>query len=65
MKYVKYFTRNFMTDRLIMVLIILCILGIIGVIVTMFLGDKSKKIIYIESAVIPDADKDGVIDSVD
>jgi len=55
MKYVKYFTRNFMTDRLIMVLIILCILAIIGVAVTLFLGNKNfKKIIYVESTVIPD-----------
>ena len=48
MKYVKYFMRNFMTDRLIMVLIILCILAIIGVAVTLFLGNNSsKKIIYV------------------
>lgn len=32
-----------MTDRLIMVLIILCILAIIGVAVTLFLGNKSSK----------------------
>jgi hypothetical protein len=48
-----------------MVLIILCILGIIGVLVTMFLGNKHSKIVYIESAMIPDADGDGIIDSVD
>ena len=66
MKYVKYFTRNFMTDRLIMVLIILCILAIIGVAVTLFLGNNNmKKIIYVESTVIPDKDGDGIIDSVD
>ena len=66
MKYVKYFTRNFMTDRLIMVLIILCILAIIGVAVTLFLGNKNfKKIVYVESTVIPDKDGDGIIDSVD
>ena len=54
-----------MTDRLIMVLIVLCILGIIAVLVTMFLTDRRNKIIYIESATIPDADKDGIIDSID
>ena len=55
-----------MTDRLIMVLIILCILAIIGVAVTLFLGNNNiKKIIYVESTVIPDKDGDGIIDSVD
>lgn len=55
-----------MTDRLIMVLIILCILAIIGVAVTLFLGNNtSKKIIIVQSTVIPDQDGDGIIDSVD
>lgn len=40
MKYVKYFTKNFMTDRLIMVLIVLVALAIIGVIVVACLGSK-------------------------
>ncbi len=44
-KYIKYFTKNFMTDRLIMVLIILVILGIVGVIVVLCLGEK-KYVVY-------------------
>lgn len=37
-KYISYFTRNFMTDRLIMILIILVALGIVAVIVVLCLG---------------------------
>ena len=47
-KYIKYFTKNFMTDRLIMVLIILVVLGIVAVIIVACLGDgpNGKIVIY-------------------
>jgi hypothetical protein len=51
MKYVKYFTKNFMTDRLIMALIVLCGAAIIVVIVVACLGEKKK---YVYIAGVPD-----------
>lgn len=44
-KYIKYFARNFMTDRLIMVLIIFVVLGIVGVIVAICLGNKGNVVV--------------------
>lgn len=40
-KYIKYFTRNFMTDRFIMVLVGLIVCAIIGVIVVICLGGRN------------------------
>ena len=39
-KYIKYFTRNFMTDRLILVLIILVVCAIVAIIVVSCLDNK-------------------------
>jgi hypothetical protein len=44
-KYIKYFTRNFMTDRFIMVLIVLIVCAIVGVIVVACLGNNQAYII--------------------
>ncbi len=46
-KYISYFTRNFMTDRLIMILIILVFLGIIAVIVVLCLGQGNREYVVI------------------
>jgi len=47
-KYISYFTRNFMTDRLIMILIILVFLGIIAVIVVLCLGKGNREYVVIK-----------------
>ena len=47
-KYISYFTRNFMTDRLIMILIILVVLGIVAVIVVLCLGQGNKQYVQIK-----------------
>ena len=45
-KYIKYFTKNFMTDRLIMVLILLIVCAIVVIIILFFVGGNNKNVYY-------------------
>ena len=45
-KYIKYFTKNFMTDRFIMVLIVLIVLAIVAVIVVSVVDGKGNVYVY-------------------
>ncbi len=45
MKYVRYFSRNFMTDRLIIILLVLVGLAIVAVIIVAALGNDNNVVV--------------------